>query len=207
MERAKPDQRREAGQRTRKRLMDAALALLAERSEEGVTLRAIIEKAKANVAAVSYHFASLSSLCNAAVEHALERYLDAQYSELRALGPKPTVEEVAAAFARPMIRALSNGGPDLAVMRIVARAAIDPPEGWTRLAATFEQIRADVIHALRGRLPGTTDREVVFRIRCVAGLLNWIVLAPVGFEIRGKSEKQIERLVVPPLVGIFRGGA
>jgi AcrR family transcriptional regulator len=207
MEGAKPDQRREAGQRTRERLMDAALALLAQRGEQSVTLRAIIKRAKANVAAVSYHFGSLSSLCNAAVERALERYLDAQYKELRALGPKPTVEQVAAAFAGPTIRALSGGGPDLAVRRIVARAAIDPPEGWSRLAATFEQIRADVLRALRGTLPGITDRELVFRIRCVAGLLNWIVLAPVGSEVRGKLEKQIERLVVPPLVGIFRGGA
>jgi AcrR family transcriptional regulator len=206
MERAKPDQRREAGQKTRERLMDAALALLAQHGEEAVTLRAIIKRAKVNVAAVSYHFGSLSFLRHAAVERALERYLDAQYKELRALEPKPTVEQVAAAFAGPMILALSGGDPDLAVMRIVARAAIDPPEGWGRLATTFEQIRADVLRALRGALPGITDRELIFRIRCVAGLLNWIVLAPVGSELRDKSKKQIERLVVPPLVGVFRGG-
>ena len=75
----------------------------------------------ANVAAVSYHFGSLKSLCDAAIEDALERYLDAQHEAVSALGPESTLEELAAAFARPMIRALTSGGRDLAVMRIVAR--------------------------------------------------------------------------------------
>src|SRR4029453_11116321 len=130
MESAKVDQRREAGQRTRTRLMDAALDLLAERGEDGVTLRAVTDAAGANVAAVSYHFGSLQSLCDASVEHALERYLDAQEEALSGLDPDSTLEELAAAFARPMVRALSTGGRDLDVMRIVARAGIDPPEGW-----------------------------------------------------------------------------
>ena len=75
---AKADQRREAGLRTRTRLLDAALDLLAERGEDGVTLRELTDAAEANVAAVSYHFGSLKSLCDAAIEYALEHYLDAQ---------------------------------------------------------------------------------------------------------------------------------
>src|SRR3984893_11865690 len=102
MESARVDQRRETGLRTRTRLMDAALDLLAERGEDGVTLRALTDAAEANVAAVSYHFGSLKSLCDAAVEHALERYLDAQEEEVSALGPESTLEQAAAAFARPM---------------------------------------------------------------------------------------------------------
>ena len=59
MEGARTDQRRETGLRTRARLMDAALDMLAERGEEGVTLRELTDAAEANVAAVSYHFGSL----------------------------------------------------------------------------------------------------------------------------------------------------
>src|SRR5207237_8668441 len=105
MESARVDQRREAGLRTRTRLMDAALDLLAERGEDGVSLRELTDAAHANVAAVSYHFGSLKSLCNAAVEYALERYLDAQQEAVSALAPESTLEELAAAFARPMISA------------------------------------------------------------------------------------------------------
>src|SRR3954465_12450802 len=97
MEAARPDQRREAGLRTRTRLMDAALDHLAERGEDGVTLRELTDAADANIAAVSYHFGSLKSLCDVAIEHALERYLDAQQEAVSELGAESTLEEGAAA--------------------------------------------------------------------------------------------------------------
>src|SRR3954466_12649507 len=101
MESAGADQRRVAGERTRTRLMEAALDLIAERGEEGVTLRELTDAAGANVAAVSYHFGALKSLCAAGMEQALERYLDAQEAAVSGLAPESTLEEVAAAFARP----------------------------------------------------------------------------------------------------------
>jgi AcrR family transcriptional regulator len=205
MESARADQRREAGLRTRARLMDAALNLIAERGEGGVTLRELTDAAEANVAAVSYHFGSLGSLCEAAIEDALERYLTAQQEAVGALGPESTLEELAAAFARPMMRALSSGGRDLAVMRIVARSGIDPPRGWDRLGARFDQIRADCRRVLKANVPDVKDRELDFRTRAVAGMLNWLVLAPVGQDLHGKSEKQLERLLVPVFAGAFRG--
>jgi AcrR family transcriptional regulator len=204
---ATADQRRAAGLETRTRLIDAALDLLAERGEEGVTLREVTGAAEANVSAVSYHFGSLKSLFDEAIEHALERYLDAQQEAVSALGPESDVEELAAAFARPMMRALSAGGRDLDVMRIVARSGIDPPQGWKRLSARFERIRADVRRVLKANLPDVPSQELTFRIRCVAGLLNWLVLAPVGAELRNKSEKQVGRLLVPLLAGTFRGSS
>jgi AcrR family transcriptional regulator len=185
--------------------MDAALDLLAERGEEGVTLREVTGACEANVSAVSYHFGSLKSLFDEAIEHALERYLDAQQEAVSALDPDSTLEVLAAAFARPMVRALAAGGRDLAVMRIVARVGIDPPRGWGRLDARFDEIRADVLRVLKANVPDVRDRELILRTRFVAGMLNWLALAPVGAELRNKSEKQIARLLVPPLAGAFRG--
>jgi hypothetical protein len=104
-----------------------------------------------------------------------------------------------------MMRALSTGGRDLDVMRIVARAGIDPPRGWERFDSRFDQIRADVLSVLKANLPGAKDRELIFRTRCAAGLLNWLVLAPLGSELRDRSERQIERELVPVLAGAFRG--
>ena len=207
MREAKPDQRREAGLRTRTRLMDAALDLLAERGEDAVTLRAVTDAAEANIAAVSYHFGSLKSLCDAAIEHAVERYLDAQEEAVAALAPESTLEEAAAAFARPMIGSLVAGGRDLAVMRIVARAGMDPPKGWDRLSPRFARIRADMLRVLKTNVRGARDQELTFRTRCAAGMLNWLVLAPVGSELRHKSEKQIERLLVSMLAGALRGAS
>ena len=205
MESARVDQRRETGLRTRTRLMDAALDLLAERGEAGVNLRDLTDAAQANVAAVSYHFGSLQSLRDAAIEYALERYLDAQQEAVSALGPEASLEALAAAFARPMMHALAVGGRELDVMRIVARASVDPPQGWDRFDASFDRIRAGVLRVLKANVPEVRDQELIFRTRCAAGLLNWLVLAPVGAELRSKSEKQIERRLVPVLAGAFRG--
>src|ERR1700732_4760801 len=157
MQSARPDQRREVGLRTRARLMDAALDLLSERGEEGVTLRELTDAADANVAAVSYHFGSLGSLCDAAIEHALERYLDAQEETVSALDRDSTLEALAAAFARPLIASLAAGGSDLAVMRIVARAGIDPPARSGRLDVRFERIRGAVLRVLKANVPGASD--------------------------------------------------
>jgi AcrR family transcriptional regulator len=205
MEAAKADLRREAGLRTQARLVEAALDLVSERGEEGVTLREVTHAADANVAAVSYHFGSLKSLCDVATEHALERYLEAQEEAVSAIGPESTLEELARAFAAPMTSALAAGGRDLAVMRIVARAGLDPPHGWDRLSPRFNRIRAKVVRLLKARVSGTKDRELILRTRCVAGMLNWVALAPVGTEFRNRSEKQIERVLVPIIAGAFRG--
>jgi AcrR family transcriptional regulator len=185
--------------------MEAALDLLSERGHEGVSLRELTDAAEANVAAVSYHFGSLQALLDEAVEDALGRYLDAQQEAVSALGPEATLEEVAAAFARPMISALTKGGRDRAAIRIVARAAIDPPAGWDRFDARFDQIRADVVRVLKPKLPGVKARELIFRIRCAAGMLNWLALAPVGAEFGDMSEKRAERLLAPIVAGAFRG--
>src|SRR2546426_10900959 len=114
----KADQRREVGLRTRARLLDAALDLLAERGEDGVTLRELTDAAGANVSAVSYHFGSLKSLCDAAIEHALERYLDAQQEAVSSISPDSTLEALATAFARPVVCGLGSGGRELAGMGI-----------------------------------------------------------------------------------------
>ena len=140
--------------------MEAALDLIAERGEEGVTLRELTDAADANVAAVSYHFGALKSLCDAAIGQALERYLDAQQAAVSALAPESTLEELAAAFARPMISALTKGGRDRAVIRIVARSGIDPPGQWDRFDARFDQIRADVLRVLKANLPGVRDSGI-----------------------------------------------
>src|ERR671924_1869741 len=94
----KLDGRREAGARTRQRLLDATRSLLAEHGEDGVTLRDITDVAGTNIAAVSYHFGSKEALCRATCEQAVSQLIDEQVDGLRALEEDASLEEMAAAW-------------------------------------------------------------------------------------------------------------
>src|SRR5688572_4494372 len=104
----KLDGRREAGHRTRRRLIEASRALVAERGRAGVTLRAIADAADANVAAVSYHFGSLDALLQATIEQALETITRAQIDRMEVLPLDASLPDIAAAWAGPAIEALSG---------------------------------------------------------------------------------------------------
>ena len=69
----------------------------------------------------------------------------------------------------------------------------------------LDAIRADVLKVLKASVPRVKDQELILRIRMVAGMVNWLVLAPVGTELRDNSTKQLARLVVPVIAGAFRG--
>lgn len=203
--RDRADLRRKAGQRTRDQLLVAALDRLAARGPAGVTLREITEAAGANVAAVSYHFGSLKTLCDTAAEYALDHYLDAQRDAIDALPATATPLELAAAFARPMVDALAAGGSAMTVMRTVARFGAEPPQDWNRLDDKFDTTRHKAAKVLARHLPDTDQAELLFRLRCAAGMVNWIALAPMGAELAGKTVAQIEQLLLPILSGAFQG--
>ena len=61
---------------------------------------------------------------------------------------------------------------------------------------------------LKANLPDAKVKELDFRTRAIAGMLNWLVLAPVGQDLpRAAPQKQLERLLVPMLAGAFRGAS
>jgi AcrR family transcriptional regulator len=202
---AKQDGRKELGDRTCQRLLEATLELLSERGGEALTLREITDAAGANVAAVSYHFGSKEALIKRAVEYAIDSIIDAQAAELDALGARPCVDALAGALARPVAEAVTAGADALAVHRIIARVSIDPPPGCReRLSAQLqrrrEQLRAACAHAL----PDLDARTLAFRVDSAIGLLDWLVLRGPG-EIAGEDAAELERLLVPMLVGALSG--
>jgi AcrR family transcriptional regulator len=202
----KTDGRREVGERTCQRLLDATLALLAERGEDGVTLRDITDAAQANVAAVSYHFGSKDALIQRAINHAIDRVLDAQAVDLEALGDHPTPDGIAGAMVRPVIDALTRDGQELALYRIIVRATIKPTQGCReRLTSQTDRRRDQLLTALRAALPDVDEGPLMFRVESVLGLLDWLVLCAPPAMVVGKTRPQLEELLVPMLVGALAG--
>jgi AcrR family transcriptional regulator len=207
-EAVKLDGRRQAGERTRERLLQATRALLAEHGEDGITLRAITDAADANVAAVSYHFGSKEALCRATCEQAIGRLVDEQVDGLRQLGEDATLEEIAAAWARPVIGAMC--GPPCetqAFLRILARViAYPPPELREWMASTIARGESELLRPLRHALPGVPDNELRFRVECAASVFHFMSTGNMRAEVGGKTEAELERLLVPVIAGALAGG-
>jgi AcrR family transcriptional regulator len=207
----KPDLRREAGQRTRERLVDATRALLAERGEDAVTLRDITDAADANVAAVSYHFGCLQTLVQATIKEAIATMIDSQVERLRELDADANVEEIAATLAQTVVTAVHRPSctcTDHSFLRIMARALADPPP---ELAAWIGEVRArsdaELLAHLATALPGVAPDELAFRAQSAVGILNFYASGSMRVDLGAKSQPELEKLLIPVLTGALSGGA
>jgi AcrR family transcriptional regulator len=201
----KVDGRKEAGDRTRRRLLEATRALLADRDEDAVALRDITEAAGANVAAVSYHYGSKEALCRCAIEEAVGAVLAAQTAELEKLDAHAQVDDIAGALARPLVAVLSGPpGPDRDRLRISARVATDPPPVLRdSIAAMRARAHGVLLPRLRRAIPGTPDEELSFRASSVASIIHCMAAGSVDF---GRVESDLERMLVPVIAGALSGG-
>jgi AcrR family transcriptional regulator len=176
---------------------------------EGLTLREITPAAQANVAAVSYHFGSLRALCHAAIEQALATMIDEQIARLRALGDDPSLDEIAAALAHPVIAAISDAGcSEQSFLRIVARVTNRPPcelEDW--MAAAIARADEEILIHLRRALPGVPDRDLRFRVECAVGLLHFLASGSMRVDLEPNNAAELERLFVPVISGALAAGA
>ena len=202
------DGRREGGSRTRRRLIETAQELLAEQGEDAIRLRELTAAAQVNVAAVHYHFGSLRALFEVAETEAVEHIVDAQVAELCALGAGATLRDIAAAYFRPVVQALSGppgqGGRYLGVL---VRLAAGPPAELHEWAAAVIQRAQDRLHeSVRAVLPDVPDAELRFRVKCVGGIIVELGGWALEPDLRGKSPQQIEELLVPVVAGALAGG-
>jgi AcrR family transcriptional regulator len=205
----KTDRRREAGQRTRERLIEATRDLLAERGNDAVTLRDITDAANANVAAVSYHFGSLQALVQVTIKEASATMIDGQIKGLRALGDDVTVEQIAASMAQSVLTGVCQPRcADDAFLRIMARSLADPPPeiaDW--ITETRARLDAELLARMATALPGVAAEELRFRAQSAIGILNFLVSGSMRVDLRDKSQAELEQLLVPVLTGALSGGA
>src|SRR6516162_4097843 len=88
---------------TTERILDAAERLFAQHGFDGTSIRAIVDEAKVNLAAVHYHFRSKDALLEAVLTRRISVVNDARLKMLeeveKAARPKPpSAEDVLRAF-------------------------------------------------------------------------------------------------------------
>ncbi|GAA1654006.1 TetR/AcrR family transcriptional regulator [Actinoplanes couchii] len=157
---------------TRTQLLDAAERLFAEHGYSGTSVRAITDRAGANVAAVGYHFGSKAQLMAAVARRAIEPITAAQSAGLDRLlaeGATPAVAELVEAFAGPMFDAMPAGDPSGARRsRLIVTILTDPAEETRAWSGPAEQsVQERFAAAFRLTLPDLSGDELFFRMRGV----------------------------------------
>ncbi len=157
---------------TRESLLDAAEELFSERGIPAASLRAITERATANLAAVHYHFGSKEGLVRAVFDRRLaplnrERLALLDRCEAEGGG----VEEVVQAFVGPVFM-LACEAHKSAFAQMMARAYTEPREEVREIVASqFSEVIERFVEALARRLPALPEDEIFWRLLFVAGAM------------------------------------
>ena len=160
---------------TRQRLLDAAEALFAECGFASTSLRAITGLAKANLAAINYHFGSKDELIRAVFARRLqplnaERLM--QLAALEASGRPLTVEEVLAAFIEPSLRLQLEGVQGARFTRLLGRAQTEASESLHEfLRDHYAPVMVRFQQTLARILPQLSAEELTWRLQFTLGVL------------------------------------
>jgi len=204
----KTDARKELGDHTRQRLLQATRRLLAERGLGGVRLRDVSEAAGVNIAAVSYHFGSLAGLVNTAVREAADSAVSEQARRLASLPPDAALEDIVAAWIRPTVHGLQEDPEAGALLRIASQAITEAPADMRQWAQDImERTHGQLMARLRPALPDLDDQELAFRVFCAGGITNRFHTAASLPESAAASSPELERLLVAAITGMLAGQA
>lgn len=124
------------GDATRSRLLEAAGEVFAERGYRAATVREIVRRARANVAAVNYHFGGKQGLYEAVLEHsgAVSRE---KYPPDLGVRPGDPPEARLRAFVRNFLRSLLDSGRPAWHGQLIVRELADPTPALDRVVQRY----------------------------------------------------------------------
>jgi TetR/AcrR family transcriptional regulator, regulator of cefoperazone and chloramphenicol sensitivity len=133
-------------QATRQRILEHAAALFADRGFKKVTVREICRAARANVAAVNYHFGDKLGLYRAVVRNAVAAMRETNELSVEA-GRGAGPEDQLRAYVRVFLSRIIGSGPHSWIHKLMTREIEDPTEA-------FDEVIRDVIEPRHRYLSG-----------------------------------------------------
>lgn len=162
-------------QATRQRLLNAAGEVFAERGFRGATVKEICDGARANIAAINYHFGDKESLYAEVLQYAHACARD--MSELEALQHSPLAPSAKLSqFVQGMIHSMFDAGRPAWQGRLMAREMIEPTSALDQVVAgdirpKFNVLRSIVAQLLK--LPVEDERVRWHAASVIAQCLFW----------------------------------
>lgn len=165
------------------RLLDAAEQLFADRGFESVSVRDVTQAAKANVAAVNYHFGSRDGMIALVVTRYITPVNEERLVRLDALqkkwsGKSVPIEEVIDAYVRPLVSIVQKSDlSERLFCKMMGRIFSLQGEGLPPAIEDQIQISSDrFIRALAKSLPSVSPEELVWRMHFLVGAMIHMLL-------------------------------
>lgn len=146
---------------TRTALLEAAAAVFVEYGYRGATVREICRRARANVAAVNYHFGDKAGLYCEVLRHVHNRADEKHPLALvgsETLSPAKRLDS----FVRSLLFHLLDTDTDAAGSRLMSREMMEPTVALDLVVAEYVQPVADELRAIvNGFLgPGASEEQI-----------------------------------------------
>ena len=155
---------------TRQRLVEAATVLFAERGFTKVTVREICGSAKANVAAVNYHFGDKAGLYREVVKNAIQSMRETDAISQRA-GEGGSPEDRLRAYVRTFLQRLTERGRQSWIHKLMARELEEPTDALDLVMRQAIQPRHEYLSGIVAAIAGLAagDPRVLRSIASVQG--------------------------------------
>lgn len=161
---------------SKRKLLDAAEQLFADRGFEAVSVRDITQLAKANVAAVNYHFGSRENLLSLVMMRYMlpvteERLTRLDVIERKGAGKVAALEEIIDALVRPLVGQVKKSElSERLFYKLIGRIFTQQADGLP--APVEEQLRQVMdrfIRAFSKALPTVDSEDLIWRIHFMVG--------------------------------------
>lgn len=202
---------------TRERILDAAEQLFAAKGYHCTSLRSITATARANLAAVNYHFGSKDALLEAVLRRRLlplnelrAAAMDQVAAEAQRTGGRPDITDVLRAFIAPTVR-FCCGEPGARHFSALIGRAMAEPDATVRdiFMQLIQPLISQLLTLMQAALPQLPAETVYWRLQCSLGAtihLMRMLGNNAGFQEQQSAPPDTEALI-EELVGFVSAGA
>lgn len=175
---------------TLERLLNAAGEVFSHRGYRAATVREICRRAKANVAAVNYHFGNKKGLYSAVLNHAFVTAMK-KYPPDFGLKGSSTAQERLHAFVRSLLFRILDEGRPAWHGKLMAREVAEPTSAFHLMIENairpIHEILAGIVRELMGNGKGDDDRVSLCVLSIIGQCLFYQQARPVVANIYGRT--------------------
>lgn len=168
---------------TKQRILNAAEHHFARDGYHATSLRTITATAKANLAAVNYHFGSKETLFEAVIERRLSPLNESRLVQLENLlmrtqraGEVPSSREILRTFVEPTLRLRQQGSDTEDFIALIGRTLAEPRGvAMSIFMRLMEPLMSRLFQTLELSLSGLSRQTLFWRLHFTIGSLSHIM--------------------------------